>query len=163
MRPMGCRAARNARSAAGCIGVSMLPSDTAFKLGGGSVLLVNAHYLNAGDKPLDAEIFINLYTVPAAQVTREAGIFFLYDPFISVPGESTAMAREVCPLSKDVTLVNAQSHMHKRGVDYVANLLDASGAQVQEIYTTSTWQHVVAKQMDPPVALGESLPARAAR
>ena len=63
------------------------------------------------------------------------------------------MAREVCALSKDVTLVNAQSHMHRRGVDYMANLLDASGAQVQEIYTSNTWEHVVAKQMDPAVPL----------
>ena len=39
--------------------------------------------------------------------------------------------------------MNAQSHMHARGVGYVANLLDASGAKMQELYTTTTWQHVV--------------------
>ena len=49
--------------------------------------------------------------------------------------------------------MNAQSHMHARGVGYAANLLDASGAQVQEIYTTTTWEHVVAKQMNPPLPL----------
>ena len=31
---------------------------------GNSLLLVNAHYLNASDKPLDAEIYINLHTDP---------------------------------------------------------------------------------------------------
>ncbi|HXU00706.1 MAG TPA: hypothetical protein VN903_06930, partial [Polyangia bacterium] len=107
--------AGGAQNADGPPGIDGLPADTALKLAGGSILLINAHYLNAGDKPLDAEIYINLYTVPAAQVTREAGIIFFYDPFISVPGESMAVAREVCPLSKDVTLVNAQSHMHARG------------------------------------------------
>ena len=145
--------AGGAQDANGPPGIDGLPSDTALKLDGNSVLLVNAHYLNAGDNPLDAEIYINLHTVPAAQVTREAGIFFLYDPFISMPGGSTSVAREVCPLSTSVTLVNAQSHMHSRGYGYEAHLLDANGAEVQEIFTTTSWQAVVAKQMDPPVEL----------
>lgn len=146
-------AAGGAQSADGPPGVDGLPSDTAFKIDGGTLLLVNAHYLNAGDKPLQARIFINLYTIPAAQVKREAGIFFLYNPFIHIAAQTSNEAREVCPLATDVTLVNAQSHMHARGVDYVADLLDASGSKLQEIYTTRTWQHVVSKQMDPPLTI----------
>jgi hypothetical protein len=145
--------AGGAQSAAGPPGIEGLPTDTALKIDGGSLLLVNAHYLNASDKALDAEIYINFYTIAPAQVTREAGIFFMYDPFIRVPAQSASVAREVCPVSKDVTLVNAQSHMHARGVGYVANLLDASGAQVQQLYTTTTWQHVVSKRLDPPVQI----------
>jgi copper type II ascorbate-dependent monooxygenase-like protein len=145
--------AGGAQSAAGPPGIEGLPTDTALKIDGGTLLLVNAHYLNASDKPLEAEIYINVYTIPAAQVTREAGIFFMYDPFIRVPAQSASVAREVCAVSKDVTLVNAQSHMHARGVSYVANLLDASGAQLRELYTTNTWQHVISKRMDPPVQI----------
>jgi hypothetical protein len=146
-------AAGGAQNSDGPPAVDGLPSDTAFKLAGGSVVLVNAHYLNAGDKPLDAEIYINLYTVPASQVTREAGLFFLYDPFISVPAESMSVAREICPLAKDVTLVNAQSHMHARGYGYVANLLDTNGAMKQAIFSSTSWEAVKAKQMDPPLEL----------
>lgn len=145
--------AGGAQSAAGPPGIEGLPTDTALKIDGGSLLLVNAHYLNASDKALDAEIYINFYTIAPAQVTREAGIFFMYDPFIRVPAQSASVAREACPISKDVTLVNAQSHMHARGVGYVANLLDASGAQLQQLYTTTTWQHVVSKRLDPPVQI----------
>lgn len=145
--------AGGAQSAAGPPGIEGLPADTALKIDGGSLLLVNAHYLNASDKALDAEIYINFYTIAAAQVAREAGIFFMYDPFIRVPAQSAGVAREVCTVSKDVTLVNAQSHMHARGVGYVANLVDTSGAQVQQLYSTTTWQHVVSKRMDPPVQI----------
>jgi Copper type II ascorbate-dependent monooxygenase, C-terminal domain len=145
--------AGGAQSADGPPGVDGLPSDTAFKIEGGSLLLINAHYLNAGDKPLDAEIFINLHTIPAAQVTREAGIFFLFNPFIHVPAQSSSQAREVCPLAAGVTLVNAQSHMHARGVDYVADLLDASGTKMQELYTNRSWEHVVSKSMEPPLSI----------
>ena len=86
-------------------------------------------------------------------MTREAGIFFLYNPFIHVAAQSSNEAREVCPFATDVTLVNAQSHMHARGVSYVADLLDAGGSKVQELYTTRTWQHVVSKPMDPPLTI----------
>jgi copper type II ascorbate-dependent monooxygenase-like protein len=145
--------AGGAQSAAGPPGIEGLPADTALKIDGGSLLLVNAHYLNASDSALDAEIYINFYTIAPAQVTREAGIFFMYDPFIHVPAQSASVAREVCPVSKDVTLVNAQSHMHARGVGYVADLVDASGARLQQLYTTTTWQHVVSKRLDPPVQI----------
>jgi hypothetical protein len=145
--------AGGAQAAHGPPGIDGLPSDTAFRIPGDSLLLVNAHYLNASDKALYSEIYINVYTIPPEQVTREAGILFFYNPFISVPAGSAAVAREVCAVNKDITLVNAQSHMHKRGVGYVANLLDASGAQVQEMYTTTTWEHVIAKKMTPALSL----------
>jgi hypothetical protein len=145
--------AGGAQSASGPTAFEGLPEDTAYKVDGGSLLLVNAHYLNASDSALTAEIYINLYTVPAAQVTREAGIFFLYNPFIYVPAGLPAVAREVCTVSAEVTLVNAQSHMHARGVGYLANLVDASDAQVKELYTTTSWEHVVSRHMDPPVTI----------
>jgi hypothetical protein len=155
-------AAGGAQSADGPPGVDGLPADTAFKMEGGSLLLVNAHYLNASDTPLDAEIYINLHTVPAAQVTREAGIFFMYNPFIYVGAQSASQAREVCPLAKDVTLVNAQSHMHARGKRYLANLLDRDGTTLQEIYSTNSWEGVVSKTMAPPlqIAAGQMIDFR---
>jgi hypothetical protein len=145
--------AGGAQAAHGTPGVAGLPSDTAFKLEGNSLLLINAHYLNASDKALNAEIYINLNTIPVAQATREAGILFFYNPFISVPAGAASEAREVCAVNKDITLVNAQSHMHRRGVGYVANLLDATGSQMQEIYTTTEWEDVSARQMTPPLEL----------
>jgi hypothetical protein len=90
--------AGGAQAAQGTPAVDGLPSDTALKLEGGSVLLVGASFMNAGRKPLTPEIDINLYTVPAAQVTREAGLLFLYDPFIYLPGESMGSARERCSI-----------------------------------------------------------------
>ncbi len=155
-------AAGGAQSADGPPIVDGLPSDTAFKLAGGSMLLVNAHYLNASDEALNAEILINLHTIPAAQITREAGILFFYNPFIFVPAQSSSQAREVCPLAKGITLVNVQSHMHARGKRYLANLLDATGAMQQEVYTNNSWEHVVAERMNPAleIAAGQMIDFR---
>jgi hypothetical protein len=130
--------------------VDGLPDDTAIVVPGGAVLLMNTHYLNASPRPLQTEARINLYLKPKAQVTREAGIIFFYNPFIHVPGHSRAQARMSCPIRKDITLVNSQSHMHKRGVDYVAYLTDPEGTFIDELYRTQEWEEVVARKYDQP-------------
>jgi hypothetical protein len=146
-------AAGGAQSPDGPPVVDGLPEGTALKFEGGTLLLINAHYINASTQPLTVQIAINLYTVPAEQVTQEAGIFFIYNPFIHVPPLASSDAHEICPVAKDVTLVNAESHMHRRGVGYVANLRAADGTLVQEIYSGHEWEQVPNKVMSPPLAL----------
>jgi hypothetical protein len=133
--------------------VEGLPDDTAIVVPGGSVLLMNTHYLNASPRPLETQARINLYLKDKAQVAREAGIIFFYNPFIHVPGQTRASARLSCPIRKDITLVNGQSHMHRRGVDYVAYLTDAEGTWIDELYRTKEWEEVVARQYEPGRAL----------
>jgi hypothetical protein len=128
--------------------VEGLPADTAMVVPGGSVLMMNTHYLNASTRPLETDARINLYLIPKAQVTREAGIIFFYNPFIHVPGQSRASARMSCPIRKDITLLNSQSHMHKRGVDYVAYLTDAEGNRLDELYRTKEWEEVILRKFE---------------
>jgi hypothetical protein len=129
--------------------VEGLPADTAMVVPGGSVLMMNTHYLNASTRPLETDARINLYLMPKEQVRREAGIIFFYNPFIHVAGNSRASARMSCPIRKDITLVNGQSHMHKRGVDYVAYLTDAEGNRLDELYRTKEWEEVVLRKYEP--------------
>jgi hypothetical protein len=118
-----------------------LPDGVAVFVPGGSVLLLNTHYLNSSGEDLDAEVFVNLWTIPADQVHTRAGMLFFYNPFIFVPQRGEASARYVCPVTQDVTIVNAQSHMHARGVGYEAFLVDGSWAPVGDgpIYTETSW------------------------
>jgi Copper type II ascorbate-dependent monooxygenase, C-terminal domain len=133
--------------------VNDLPPDVAVKIPGGTVLLMNTHYLNAGAQPLATDARINLFTVPAEQAKREAGFVFFYNPFIRVPAKRSAQAREVCPVRSDISLVNVQSHMHKRGVGFEAQLLDATGNPIEELYRGTEWQEVVMKKNTPHKAL----------
>jgi hypothetical protein len=105
--------------------IDRLPEGTAVRIPGGTILLVNTHYLNASQQPLETTAYINLYTIPDNQVTQEAGILFMHHLFIRVSGKSAAghgegVARMRCPISQDITLLGVQSHMHRRGVDYKA-------------------------------------------
>src|SRR4029450_7881858 len=110
---------------------------------GGSVLMMNTHYLNASTKALETDARINLYLIPKSQVQRESGIISFYTPFTHVPGQSRASARMSCPIRKDITLLNGQSHMHKRGVDYVAYLTDGEGTRLERRYKLQEWGEAI--------------------
>lgn len=138
------------------------PEDTAVKVPGGAVLLMNAHYLNARPMPLTAEIRMNIYTIPSSQMKHEGGLLFYYNPFIRVPTMSKASARMACKVTNDITITNIQSHMHKRGVNYVADLRNDKGEMMETLYQNTEWENVPVKRFEPGlrVAKGSSLDYR---
>jgi hypothetical protein len=121
-----------------------LPAGTALHIPAGSVLMMDLHVLNTTTSPLPVTVLMNLETIPASQVAQEAGIYFFYNPFIAIPPGAAAQARMSCPVTSNVMLTTQQTHMHKWGKGGVANLLDATGAMVQQLYKSGTWE-------DPPV------------
>ena len=142
--------------------VGELPEGVAMTIEPGTVLVMNTHYLNASSDPVEAEARINLHTIAKEEVEIEAGVLFFYNPFIHVPANSTATARMRCPVSQDISIVALQSHMHRRGVDFVAALTDQSGARLQEIYTNTNWEGVPVKRFEPAleIAAGQALDYR---
>jgi hypothetical protein len=129
--------------------VDDLPSGVAFVIPAGTILLMNTHYLNATGQALQTDARINLYTIASSEVTTEAGILFWYDPIIYIPSQEKRSAREVCPIRTDIQLVNAQSHMHRRGIGYVARELDTTGAPAGELYRGTEWEEVALTKFQP--------------
>jgi hypothetical protein len=136
-------------------GVSLidLPDGVAVHLPPGQVVLVNAHYLNATNDVLDVDARINVESVPKESVREEAGVLFFYNPFIHVPPTSRASARMSCPMLRDITLLNGQSHMHRRGVGYEAVLRDGEGAPLQTLYTGDRWEDVRVETFSPALTI----------
>jgi hypothetical protein len=139
-----------------------LPPGVAIPLDPGTVLVMNTHYLNASPDPIEVEARINLYTIPAEEVQVEASMLFHYNPFIRVPANGAASARMRCTIPQDISIVRLQSHMHRRGVGYEAFLTDGAGEPVEQIYTTTRWEQVPARDFDPPleVKAGQALDFR---
>jgi hypothetical protein len=109
----------------------------------GGVLMINVHYINSQDQPLTPLVGIDLFTMEADEVETEGDILFLYNPLISVPPLGTARARWSCPVYADITIANAQSHMHARGVDYAARVDDAA-----PFYVNDRWSNVPVEQYE---------------
>ncbi len=141
----------------GTSGDSLLrfPPGVAIPVPAGAVLLMNAHYINSTDGALEPDVYINLWTIPKADVQQEGDILFLYNPLIKVPAQGTGRARWRCPVHKDITVANVQSHMHRRGVGYSANVV----GQADPFYTSAGWENVPVKRFEPGMVLhaGETL------
>ncbi len=138
-----------AQIAKGAPSIDGFPAGTAIKIPAGAVLLVNSHYLNAGETPLVTKAYINIYTIPAAEVTQEAGILFFYNPIIRVPSLGEAVARQRCPIKSDINLVGIESHMHRRGIGYVANSLNPGTGAAEELFKTDKWADIETKILAP--------------
>jgi hypothetical protein len=133
-------------------GASVLsfPDGVAAHVGG--IAMINVHYLNATDEPLETDVKITFDTLAADKVTTEGDILFLYNPLISVPGNSNARAQWSCPVYSDIHIANVQSHMHKRGVGYEARV--SGGAP---IYTNTEWEKVPVRDLSLDVKAGSTL------
>lgn len=124
------------------------PENVAMRVPPNAVLLMNAHYINASGEPIEPEVRINLFTVPESQVEQEGDILFLYNAFIKAPAQGQGRARMRCKVHKDITVMNVQSHMHARGVDYAVSELDA-----EPFYTNTAWQDVPVKHFPGGLSL----------
>jgi hypothetical protein len=117
------------------------PEGVGVKIGG--VLLVNVHYRNGSDEPLDTDVKVVFDTATPDQITTEGDILFLFNPLISVPPGRTSRSHWRCPVYSDITIVNVQSHMHARGVGYQARV-DGEAP----FYVNDRWEGVPVKQLE---------------
>jgi hypothetical protein len=117
------------------------PEGVGARIGG--VLLMDVHYRNASDAPLEASAKVAFDTVTPDRITQEGDILFLFNPLISVPPGGTSTARWRCPVYQDITIANAQSHMHARGVGYEARVDDQA-----PFYVNSRWEGVPVQAYD---------------
>jgi hypothetical protein len=108
------------------------PEGVGVRIGG--VLLINAHYRNGSDGPVTAEVKVTFDTTTTDRLEQEGDVLFYYNPLISVPAGGTARARWRCPVYQDITITNAQSHMHARGVGYAAGV-----AGEAPFYVNDSW------------------------
>lgn len=133
--------------------LSRFPDNVAMKVPGHTVLLMNAHYINASSEALEPEVAINLWTAPGDQVTEEGDILFLYNPFIKVGANGTGRARWRCPVLGDITVGSIQSHMHKRGVGFAGMLVGDA-----PFYENDDWDNVPVKDfgVGMPVSKGQA-------
>jgi len=117
-------------------GTLALPEGVGFHLDKGAVVLIEGHYLNPTDAPLDAEVALNLWDAPTA-VTQQAGTLFFYDNNIYVPANGAFSAHMSCEISQDINVISLLSHMHSRGIRYVAHA--TVGDQSTQLLATDQW------------------------
>ena len=134
-----------------------LPDDVAFKIVRNEVLLLNFHMINTGTTIVHACYKQNLPSIPEGQVKSEAGLMFFYNQYIAVPAGGTATADLACPVTQDITVSTAVSHMHRRGHTYTSSLYDGDpsqgGSVVRKIYESTDWNEPATEVYSPSLSL----------
>lgn len=133
-----------------------LPPGVAHIFKPGEIILLTAHYLNTSTEDLDTHVDFRLHTMPRDEVEQEAGSFFFYNYQLTVPPLSHVSVTRACPIPKDVNLALLWSHMHSRGVGFVATTNDAAAAQrMGDLYDSEGWAEPVPRSFPyaPPVTI----------
>lgn len=137
-------------------GEFVVPKGVGQKFTPGEVILVQTHYLNTSPKALDARIDFHMGLIEPESVEQEAGVLFFYNPAIHVPPASKKSATLTCPIPNDITLAFASSHMHKRGVNFVAETSDPNAAAaLGPLFQTTEWSEPVPRvfPLEPPASI----------
>jgi hypothetical protein len=117
-----------------------LPSGIAHEFQPGEVLVLEAHYINTMDKDVDAHIELTTHTMDVVDVEEEAGTIYFNDVDINVPPHGTAHSEMTCTLSQDIMLAQLWSHMHARGVNFVAETDDPEAKEaLGTLYAEKDW------------------------
>jgi hypothetical protein len=133
-----------------------LPPGIAHEFQPGEVLVLEAHYINATEADIDANVVLIAHTMDVADVKEEAGTIYFNDVNINVPPHGTSHTQMTCTLSQDISLAQLWSHMHARGVNFVAETDDEDAKNtLGTLYTETDWSEPKPRiyPSDPPVIL----------
>ncbi len=128
-----------------------LPDGVGFHFDKGQVLLLEGHYLDVTDAPVDAEVAVNFWTL-ASPPAQQASTLFFYDNNISVPANGDATATMSCEISQPISVMSLLSHMHSRGVHYHADLV-MQGLANQPLLDTDQWLNPEPTVLPTPMTL----------
>jgi hypothetical protein len=102
---------------------------------GGQKLIFDYHYFNTTAAPLEARAAVNFHTVDAAQVTRIAESFGMYNLAIWIPPMATESFTKTCTFDHDVFVYKLTRHTHQWGTEF-----DVSYAGGDHIWTSPNYE-----------------------
>jgi hypothetical protein len=112
----------------------------------GNGLRLNVHLINTDTAPKNAYITFKVKTVDPASLEQRVASIFLNQATVRVPtGMSTQTKSYAIP--QEIWLMDTASHMHKRGIHFVAK------AGTQTIYDGTEWAEPTPQTFNPPLHL----------
>ena len=127
------------------------PAGMARKIRGDRGLRMQLHYLNTSQQPLTVNASIKLSPVDASTITKWVAQLYLNRVYLSVPPGAGRTVTTTCSIPSvygPIHLIGAGSHMHMRGIHFVANT--NTGVKLLE---TDEWEEPPLVAYDPPIAM----------
>jgi hypothetical protein len=143
-----------------------LPDGVAFRLPKGNSILLNAHFLNTGAKPVDGHSVLDFKFAEVTPGRKVASLFSNVNMDFKIPAKSTGHAAADCTLPRDLDFLVFHNHMHDFGTSAVTNVIRKQTAAVELVHRDDLWTYemqfnakVTDWSLDRPfrVAAGETL------
>lgn len=134
------------------------PEGTALLLPANASIDLNPHYFNKTKDNFYGENYVNLYTVPAAQVKKVVKMIDFNNTSLSLPANQTTIISKSFTFDSDVAIVSLTSHTHERGKLFQIKI--KGGTRDGEIiYEDTDWAHPKVINYAQPIVLkkGEGL------
>lgn len=134
------------------------PSGVALKIPPATPLDLNAHYFNKQTISFTGENYINMYTVPQANVVKEAQSINFANYNFSIPANSRKTITTDFIFAKAVTVITLTSHFHKTGEKFQIKILGGT-RNGEVVYENTDWEHPLVVNLSIPIQLkaGEGL------
>lgn len=124
-------------------GIAM-PDGVGMALEAEQPVIVNMHYVNTGDAPLDVSVKVQLETYDTATSYEEAHVYYTFNSQISIPPGATGSASGSCDVPPDAKFIAMSTHSHRYTMS--ARVTDGDAMVVE----TLDWEHAAVKQWDAP-------------
>jgi hypothetical protein len=135
-----------------------LPAGYAFKVPANSSFDANPHYFNKTDATRFGEVYANIYTKPAAEISTLCDVIYNQPDILKVNPNATTVVTTDYPTLKEKHIVLLTSHYHKRGKKFEIKIIGGP-RDGQQIYYSEDYEHPLWKTFQPELVLqpGENL------
>ena len=134
---------------------SAFPPGVAVKIPAGSVLVLESHYVNLTDGPIEARLDVAFDEGDPTEIDKELGLYFTVMGQIRVEPLQRARLSATCPADEGVNLVLLTSHMHHHGSTFEINLIDDATGEATPLYLNEDYLHpTLEERWDDPVVIG---------
>jgi hypothetical protein len=131
----------------------VFPSGTALRIPANSAIDLNVHYANKTSAVVPGEAYVNLYTVPQAQVQHVLSTLNLSNTNLSLPANQVTIATKDFTFSAATTIIALTSHMHARGTKFEIWTVGANGVLGSKVYESTDWEHPAMVTYAQPLVL----------
>jgi hypothetical protein len=133
------------------------PAGMAAKLQGSLGLRLQAHYVNTTSSDFQASVVVRLTKVDPSTITKWIAQLYFNRIVLSVPpgdGQTVSTSCTVPSTYGPISLISGVSHMHSRGVHFVANTSTGTS-----LIDNMIWDEPPTQTYDPPIPLnpGDSI------
>jgi hypothetical protein len=114
-----------------------LPEGSAIHIPAGMPLVVQSHYINAGDEPILVRDVVRLHRTDPAPITRWVATLISTDLELALPPGRTVLSWD-CVVEEERELLAILGHMHELGTRFTIELGGGGGA-LRPLYDVAPW------------------------